>query len=198
MTGAEIAKLDASAVAIIDTRAWETFRAGHVPGSLSFPLTSSFNTDAGSMVKDTEDLYLVIDERRLEEAIRDLIRIGLDRIKGWCPADEVSALGSLATIDEVAVDEAIGLVESHAVKVLDVRRQTEFAGGHLPGALNIAHTRLAGRLGEAPQDERLLVNCRSGVRSARASAYLSRAGYDVVNLQGGMLAWEKSAAAVER
>jgi hydroxyacylglutathione hydrolase len=134
----------------------------------------------------------------LDEAIRDLIRVGLDNIKGWCPASEVGVMPGLATIDEVDVDEAVSaLVESHQVKVLDVRRQTEFAGGHLPGAVNVAHTRLAGRMDEVPEGGRLLVNCRSGARSARASAYLKRAGYDVVNLKGGMLAWEKSTASVE-
>ena len=197
MSAADLAKLETSVVAIVDTRAWEDFRSGHIAGSLSFPLTKSFNTDAGSMVKDSDDIYLVIDEGDLDEAIRDLIRVGLDNIKGWCPTAEVGSMPELATIDEVDVDEAVGLVESHQVKVLDVRRQTEFAGGHLPGAVNVAHTRLAGRMNEVPEGGRVLVNCRSGARSARASAYLKRAGYDVVNLRGGMLAWEKSTASVE-
>ncbi len=198
VTADDLRTLDAKVVAIIDTRAWDDFRSGHVPGSLSFPLSKSFNTDAGSMVLDTEDMYLVIEESNLEEAIRDLIRVGLDRFKGWCPASEVSATPGLATIDQVSVREALGLVESRQVAVLDVRRATEFAGGHLPGAVNIAHTRLAGRMDEVPTGSKLLVNCRSGVRSARASAYLARQDIDVINLEGGMLAWEQSAAAVER
>lgn len=196
MTAQDLTKLDPSSVAIIDTRPWDEFRSGHLAGSLSFPLTKSFNTNAGSMVKDREDMYLVIEEDHLEEALRDLMRIGLDRLKGWCPAREVAALPGLETLEEVDVDEAIGLVESQQVKVLDVRRQTEFAGGHLPGAVNIAHTRLAGRMDEVPQGGRLLVNCLGGGRSARASAFLKRAGYDVVNLKGGMNAWEKSTATV--
>ncbi|MEC7237431.1 MAG: MBL fold metallo-hydrolase, partial [Pseudomonadota bacterium] len=75
MSAADLAKLDTSVVAIVDTRAWEDFRSGHIAGSLSFPLTKSFNTDAGSMVKDSDDIYLVIDEGDLDEAIRDLIRV---------------------------------------------------------------------------------------------------------------------------
>ena len=197
MSAEQIASLDTASVAVIDTRPWDAFLAGHVAGSLSFPLTRSFNTDAGSMVRDTDDIYLVIEEDRLEEAVRDLIRVGLDNIRGWCTPSEIAELPSLATIDEVGVEEAVGLVESHRVHVLDVRRKTEFEGGHLPGAVNIAHTRLAGRLDEVPRNGRLLVNCRSGARSAAASAYLKRAGYDVINLRGGMLAWEQSTAAVE-
>lgn len=193
--------LDGRNVAIVDTRSWDAFRAGHIPGSLSFPLTKSFNTDTGSMVRDTDDIYLVIEEKQLEEAVRDLIRVGLDRIRGWIqPADlrnYADDSHALATIAEVDVSKAIELVESRQVKVLDVRRATEFAGGHLPNATNIAHTRLAARMDEVPRNGKLLVNCRSGARSARSVAYLQREGYDVINLKGGMMAWEKTPAAVE-
>jgi hydroxyacylglutathione hydrolase len=191
-------RLDPRSVAIVDTRSWESFRVGHVAGSLCFPLTKSFNTDAGSMVKDSEDMYLVVDEQDLEEAIRDLIRIGLDRIKGWCPACEVSGAKHLASIHEVSAQEALPLVESRRVRTLDVRRKSEFAGGHVPGAINISHTRLAGRMDEVPQGTQLLVNCQSGARSARAAAFLKRAGYDIITLRGGMVAWEKSTAPIER
>lgn len=194
--------IDGRKVAIIDTRSWDAFRTGHVPGSLSFPLTRSFNTDAGSMVRDTEAIYLIIEHRHLEEAVRDLVRVGLDHIQGWFEpadlADYEDTNHKLATIEEIDVENAIGLVERHEVSVLDARRATEFAGGHLPGATNIAHTRLAARLDEVPRGTRLLVNCRSGARSARAAAYLKREGFDVINLRGGMMAWEKApAAAVE-
>jgi hydroxyacylglutathione hydrolase len=75
--------------------------------------------------------------------------------------------------------------------VLDVRRRSEFVEGHIPGAVNIAHTRLLSRLNELPSDRRLLVNCRGGARSARACSLLERNGFDCVNLAGGMLAWQK-------
>ncbi|MEQ8770462.1 MAG: MBL fold metallo-hydrolase [Phycisphaerales bacterium] len=191
--------VDASAAAIIDTRPWDAFRAGHVPGSLSFPLARSFNTDAGSMIRDTEDIYLLVEEEHLEEAVRDLVRVGLDRFKGWCEPEDLSHANAndLATIEQVSVPDAVGLVESGGVRVVDVRRATEFAGGHIRGAINIAHTRLMGRIDEVPQGETLLVNCRSGFRSARSSAFLQRAGYPVINLEGGILAWEKSTAPVE-
>ena len=189
-----------TAVAIVDTRPWELFRAGHLPGALSFPLSGSFSTDAGSMIRDTEDIHLIVDEASLEQVVRELIRVGLDRLQGWItPADLATAPPeTLAQVEEISVEAARPLVDEREVALLDVRRATEFAEGHMPGATNIAHTRLAGRMDEVPQGERLLVNCRSGVRSARASAYLKRAGYDVVNLLGGMLAWERSGASVER
>ncbi|MCP3903942.1 MAG: MBL fold metallo-hydrolase [Planctomycetes bacterium] len=198
---AELRALDTGAVAVIDTRSWDEFRTGHVPGSLSLPLTKTFNTDAGSMVRDTDDIYIIIDADYLEEAVRDLIRIGLDRIRGWFDPADLPRFAShariLERIEEISAEDAASLVDGRQVRVLDVRRATEFADGHLPDAVNIAHTRLAGRLDDVPSGGKILVNCRSGFRSARASALLKRAGFDVVNLAGGILAWEDAAATVE-
>ena len=148
------------------------------------------------MVRDTEAIYLVIDQADVDEAVRDLIRIGLDDIKGWCVPEDVSNAGAarLATIDEADATHASTLIESDQVAVLDVRRATEFAEDHLAGATNIAHTRLAARMSEVPRGKKLLVHCLGGARSALASSYLKRAGLDVVNLKGGIKAWHEVGA----
>ncbi len=86
------------------------------------------------------------------------------------------------------------MIERERPVVLDVRRATEFAQGHIDGAMNITHTRLRSRLGEVPRDRPVLVNCRSGARSARACSLLQRHGYSCTNLAGGMLAWEADGA----
>ncbi|ANM30943.1 hypothetical protein ABI59_17205 [Acidobacteria bacterium Mor1] len=194
---AALRSLDGSRVAIIDTRSWDAFRAGHVPGSLSLPMGSSFNTDAGSFIKDSDAIYLIIEPSRVEEAVRDLVRIGLDEIKGWYDAGALSAYpgngAAFATLDEIDVDGGRSMVAEPDVHVLDVRRATEYAEGHLDDSINVAHTRLASRLDEVPREGRLLVHCRSGARSARACAYLKRQGYDVTNLAGGILAWDAAA-----
>lgn len=194
----DLRAVDTARVALIDTRPWDAFRAAHLPGALSFPLDRSFNTDAGSMIGEHEDIVLLVPPPRLDEAVRDLIRIGLDRIVGWCDHadfDRAREGGSLpvASISEVSVDEARELLESGAARSLDVRRATEFAEGHVPGAMNISHTRLASRLSELPASETLLVNCRSGYRSARSCALLARRGHQVINLRGGFLAWDAAA-----
>lgn len=195
VTAEDLRKLDARKVAIIDTRKWDEFRAGHIPNSLYIPLGTAFCTDAGSLVDEKEDIYLIVNPDQVDHAVRLLIRIGLDNIKGWFDAAEVGKFATastpLATIEERPAKQAAELIESGAAQVLDVRRATEFADGHLPGATNIAHTRLAARLDEVPEGE-LLINCRSGGRSARAAAYLKRRGHEVINLKGGYLGWEKA------
>ncbi|MGE4198890.1 MAG: rhodanese-like domain-containing protein, partial [Phycisphaerales bacterium] len=74
----------------------------------------------------------------------------------------------------------------------------EYREGHLPGARNLVHARLPERPTELPRATTIYVNCRSGMRSARAASYLKRAGFDVVNIAGGFQAYEQTGAEVER
>jgi rhodanese-related sulfurtransferase len=74
--------------------------------------------------------------------------------------------------------------------VLDTRSPDEFATGHLPGALNIAHTELRGRLDEvreAAAGRPVRVMCASGVRSYLAHRVLAENGFDSATLSGGIL-----------
>lgn len=74
--------------------------------------------------------------------------------------------------------------------VLDVREPDEWAGGHIDGATHIPLGDLPTRVGELDPQARTLVVCHLGGRSARATAWLRAQGHDVVNLEGGMEAWE--------
>ena len=73
--------------------------------------------------------------------------------------------------------------------VLDVREPVEWVHGHIEGAVHIPLGELPHRLGEVPAEQTLVV-CKVGGRSAQAVAWLAQQGYDVVNLDGGMLDWE--------
>ena len=73
--------------------------------------------------------------------------------------------------------------------ILDVREDDEWAAGHIDGALHIPLRELPARLADLPATQTLVV-CKVGGRSAQAVAYLAQQGYDVVNLDGGMLDWE--------
>ncbi len=195
MSASDLRTMDTQHVALIDTRPWDAFRAGHVPGAMNFTLINSFSTNVGSMVRDTDDIYLILSPEHLDDAVRQLVRIGLDRIRGWVDASEIErypdSVRDLVSLPEVTAAEASGMINAGEVHVLDVRRVTEFDNGHLPGAINIAHTRLASRLEEVSKNTRWLVNCHSGVRSAVSASYLQRLGYQVVNLKGGHLAWQQ-------
>ncbi|MBF4163715.1 rhodanese-like domain-containing protein [Nocardioides acrostichi] len=73
--------------------------------------------------------------------------------------------------------------------VLDVREPVEWAAGHIEGALHIPLGVLPLRAQEVPPG-RVLVVCKVGGRSAQATQWLGQQGHDVVNLEGGMLAWD--------
>jgi rhodanese-related sulfurtransferase len=96
----------------------------------------------------------------------------------------------------VGAREADGLVQAGAL-LLDVREPAEWRAGHAPGARHIPLAEIQGRLGGLPRDRRVVVVCRSGGRSARATALLARSGFEAVNLNGGMRAWASAGLAVE-
>lgn len=91
--------------------------------------------------------------------------------------------------DEVDALEADRLVREGAV-LLDVREPWEWRSGHAPRARHIPLGELARRLRELPPGTHVVVVCRSGNRSARASAALATAhDRSASNLRGGMRAW---------
>jgi len=82
--------------------------------------------------------------------------------------------------------------------VLDVREPHEWDAGHIDGALHIPLGDLPTRVGELDPSAQTLVVCHVGGRSARATAWLHAQGHDVVNLAGGMDAWEAAQRPVVR
>jgi len=91
----------------------------------------------------------------------------------------------------------IGLVKQHhwhdisalpqdgSITLLDTRTTAEFAGGYIPGAINIPVDELRERLHELDKSKKLYVNCFSGLRSYIACRILTQAGFDCSNLAGG-------------
>lgn len=169
---------------VVDTRADRLgYYGAHIRGSLCAPLNKSFPTVAGSYLDPRLSIVLICSEEEVDGAVRDLIRIGLDRVAAWAPPEELAvyhaAGGELASIEVIDFDEVDRRLGDPDVQVLDVRRATEFAEGRIEGACNIAHTRLAGRLGELPRDKQLLVHCLSGARASAAASFLEREGFRV-------------------
>lgn len=81
--------------------------------------------------------------------------------------------------------------------LVDVRTPEEFASGHIPGAINISVQSLPDRLDEIPEDQTLVVYCRSGNRSATATVILVDAGYSPVHDLGGIQDWVSAGYPVE-
>ncbi|MTI86987.1 MAG: MBL fold metallo-hydrolase [Balneolaceae bacterium] len=178
---------------IVDTRDRTSFMKEHIHGSLLSPMNKQFNTIVGSYVEEDEDIYLIISDNKVEDAVRDLIRIGLDNIKGYATPDELKAFseagGKLFKTDTIDFAEVDEYMEQEGTHLLDVRKKSEFDEGHHPEAQNIAHTRLLARLDEIPKDKEVLVHCRSGARASAASAMLERAGFQIKYVDDKVEPW---------
>ena len=82
--------------------------------------------------------------------------------------------------------------------VLDVRSPEEFAAGHVPGAVNIPHDRLAERLMDVPKDKDVVVYCQSGRRAGLAAKVLADNGYTRLGqLDGDIAAWKANGRPLE-
>jgi rhodanese-related sulfurtransferase len=80
--------------------------------------------------------------------------------------------------------EAVG-ASAEKPLVLDVRTSTEYAAGHVPGALNVPVDELRSRLAEVPRDRPVVAYCQVGQRGYLATRVLRQAGFDASNLGGG-------------
>lgn len=93
---------------------------------------------------------------------------------------------------EISVTEAAALRDQGAF-ILDVREPDEWVESHIPGATLIPLGELASRVDELPQDQEIVVVCRSGNRSAQGRDILLSAGFDqVTSMAGGVNQWKSA------
>ena len=87
------------------------------------------------------------------------------------------------------------LMNDTNVVVLDVRTAEEFKEGHLEGAVNIDYKQgdfVEQAVARLPKERTIAVYCRSGRRSVGAAELLTKEGYRVVNMKGGIIAWQEA------
>jgi hydroxyacylglutathione hydrolase len=197
-----------SGALVIDTRAAADFAASHIPGTINIPLNRSFTGWAGWLVPYDRDFYLIIDPARgeaVDQAVRDLAMIGLDRIAGYLDCDAAgletwrSTGGAVGTVAHVGVAALVERMAQDEVTVVDVRSAAEWDAGHLPGAQHIPLGYLTDRMHDIPADRPVALQCQTGARSAiAASLLLARGRTDVANVDGGYAAWRAAGLPVER
>lgn len=102
-------------------------------------------------------------------------------------------------IPSIDVAQLDALLQQNAVRVLDVREDSEFRQGHVPGAIHVPVKRLPDRIAKLRRDKPYAVICATGSRSEKATNYLLEQGFEgAVSVNGGTNAWARSGRAIVR
>ncbi|NUP51970.1 MAG: MBL fold metallo-hydrolase [Catenulispora sp.] len=168
---------------VVDLRHRIVFAAGHIPGTINVGLDGSFATYLGWIVPADATLTLLAETpAQVLEARRELSRIGVDPAAQATGRIEALAGGRPLRSHPRAGFAELAQVRHHRpVVVLDVRRDLEYAAGHLPGAVHIPLHELRDRLAEVPDGE-VWVHCAAGYRASIAASMLAADGRRVVHV----------------
>ena len=98
----------------------------------------------------------------------------------------------------ITAEQAAAGVASRTLVLVDVRQPAELRRGRVRGSVNIPLAELRHRLHELDAQGRVAFLCHSGARSSRATGIAVKAGYDAVNVRGGMIAWNRAGLPVTR
>ncbi|MEP7001917.1 MAG: MBL fold metallo-hydrolase [bacterium] len=201
-----LARVLAGDALVVDTRKAAAYAEHFVRATINIPLNKSFTNWAGSLIPFDHDFYLIVDDTNgtgVDEAVRDLAMIGLDRIVGYFGVDAVDVQNGIdgiqGTIRQMTVHELSSLDRARDVQVIDVRGAAEWSEGHLPGVPNIPLGQLAEHLGELSKDRPVVLHCQGGGRSSIAASILAKNGFqDVSNLVGGYREWAREKLPIEK
>jgi len=82
------------------------------------------------------------------------------------------------------------LENGEQLNIIDVREVDEVKEGEIPNAIHIPLGLVEFKMNELDKKKQYVMVCRSGARSGRAATYLEGQGFDVINMDGGMMAYE--------
>jgi len=180
---------------ILDTRNETDFTYGFVPGSIFIGLNGRFAEWAGTLLPFDKPILLVTEPGKEQESIIRLARVGFEKVQGYLEGSFEAWKNAREKIDmivDVEADEVIiDLNYDTNMVVVDVRRQEEYAEGHLPEALNIPLNELVdpGTMADFEETQNLYVHCGGGYRSVIASSLYKRQGiHNLRNVKGGWTA----------
>jgi len=177
---------------IVDTRKATVFTEGFVPNSIFIGLEGRFAEWAGSILPFDKNILLVTEAGKEKETIVRLTRVGFEHFVGylqggfeaWKNANEKIDLIIDIEADELAMD----IPFDDQLLVIDVRKENEYADGHLAQAMNIPLTNLTdpGSMADLDDSHNMYVHCAGGYRSVIAASLIKRQGlHNVRNVLGG-------------
>ena len=182
-------------ITVLDTREALLFTEGFVPGSINIGLNGRFAEWAGSLLSFEKPILLVTETGKEKESVVRLARVGFDKMIGYLEGGFDSWQKSGEPIDlivNVEPDElAMDIPFDDKLVILDVRRELEFAEGHVKGSVNIPVNSLIdpASMANIEDNQNVYVHCAGGYRSIIASSMMKRQGiHNIRNVSGGYAA----------
>lgn len=187
----------------LDIRPADEFAAGHVPGSVNIGLSGQFASWAGTLLGlASHPVLIAASDEQINEARIRLARVGIEALDGYLAGGVASWEKTglpLAMIPQIGVGDLDAKLRSDGLQVLDVRRASEWEGGHIERAIWWPLDNFKISPPEIDRKSAVAVHCKGGYRSMIACSFLARAGFNsIVNVVGGFDAWQQEKLPVVR
>ncbi|MES2478367.1 MAG: MBL fold metallo-hydrolase [Bacteroidota bacterium] len=182
---------------ILDTRCAEDFYKGFIPQSINIGLNGDFAPWVGALIVDVKQpILLITDIGKEEEAVTRLSRVGFDHILGHLNGGIESwknAGQELDQVNRISADEFAQKVKAGERKVIDVRKESEYASEHVNDAYSKPLAYINDWIKDINPDEHFFLHCAGGYRSMIAASILQARGYrNFSEVAGGFSAIAKT------
>ena len=118
---------------------------------------------------------------------------------GWLILTRTGVIDRVRGCIQVDPAAAKDLIQKRDAVIIDVREADEFASFRIPRSRHIPLRQIGRRINELEKfrERPILLNCRSGIRSAKACSLLRKNGYEAYNLKGGLVGWARANMSIE-
>jgi hydroxyacylglutathione hydrolase len=175
---------------ILDSRDHNVFYKGFIPQSINISLNGDFAPWVGALIADVKQpLILVTDPGAEEETVTRLSRVGFDNLLGHLKGGFQTWLDSgkqVDVIDRITPQQFAGDFKLGETKVIDVRKESEYAAEHIEEAYNRPLAYINDWIKEINPSEHFFMHCGGGYRSMSAASILQARGYrNFTEVSGG-------------
>jgi hydroxyacylglutathione hydrolase len=182
--------VESTGALVLDTRHDKVFAKGFIPGSVNISLDGQFAPWVGALIADVDQkLILVTEPDRLEETITRLSRVGFDKVIGYIDGGFPSWISAGKEIDDVqrvSPEQFAAIYDPAKMKVIDVRKSSEFDAERVEGAVNQPLDFINDWTKHINENDNIYFYCGGGYRSMMACSILkSRGIHKFIDIEEG-------------
>ncbi len=186
----------AAGALVLDTRGAEVFENAFIPGAINIGLNGGFAVWVGTLLPMDRPIVVVADAGKETESILRLARVGYEMVAGYLQGGMATWQAAGMPIDLIQSIAPEALPETMAQRgaaVLDVRKPSEYADGHVLGARNLELDTLEQQLPLLDREQVYIVQCQGGYRSMIGASIMRSHGFsNILNVRGGFAALSKT------